>query len=141
MTEKEFFRDAKKESLVDYVKNHAIPNENGSVDMYFFKVNAVNQPDVQTFIRLTKEHQGEFNEVDPFDGREHNFIELGGWLGDQEKALLYMALGKILGLWNVIQPKMFVDKNKHNWKQIASQMAGMGMVAIVPLPNNSTLKE
>ncbi len=139
MTEQEFFRNAVKESLVEYVKNHTIRNKNGSVDMYFFKVNAVNNPDAQTFIRLTKEHQGEFNEVDPFDGREHNFIELGGWIGDQSTALSYMALGQMLGLWKIFQPNLIVDKNKHNWEQIADQLAGLGMVVIVPLPKETTV--
>ena len=49
----------------------------------FFKVTMARddhrrqQLDVQEFIRLTNEHEGEYANCNPLDGNEHNYIELG----------------------------------------------------------------
>lgn len=54
-----------------------------------------------------------------------SYIELGGILGSQDLALRVMALGKHLGLWDVITPATF-----HIDGPQADQMAGMGYVMI-----------
>jgi len=62
---------------------------------------------------------------------EHSYFELGGWIGDQGLAMQYMALGKILGLWQVMHPGMILNVNDPAQKQLADQMAGAGMVSIL----------
>ncbi len=58
------------------------------------------------FLRLSKECEksGVFDDVLPFDGREHSYIEIGGWLGDQGAALRYMALAAHFGLARLMTP-------------------------------------
>ena len=107
-----------------------------TVNMYFFDVSVKNNPDANEFIRLIKEHSGAFNEVDVFDGNEHNYMELGGWFGDQGFAMQFMALGKILGLWEIMQPGMILDVNNPEEKALADRMAGAGMVSLVPIQGN-----
>lgn len=101
---------------------------NHTVDLVFFKVaNDPNNPaDAETLRTLIKEHRGEFNDVDLFDGNKHNYMEVGGWIGDQGLALQLMGLGAILGLWKLITP-MSLGITGDN----AMQMAGMGMLSIL----------
>lgn len=75
-----------------------------SVDLIFFPVSARNEPDADTFRRLTREHKGEFTDVDPFDGQGHGYIALGAWIGDQGLAMQYMGLGALLGVFELIVP-------------------------------------
>jgi hypothetical protein len=96
-----------------------------TVDMFFFDVCAKDNPDADTFRKLIVK-QGEIN---PFDGKEHSYIELGGWLGDQGLALQFMGLGVILGLWQVMHPVNMLKLERQN--PLAQQMAGMGMVSIL----------
>jgi len=131
-------------NLFDYVETHSVVIDQGGdrvVDMYFFKVTMArdDQLDVQEFIRLTNEHEGEYANCNPLDGNEHNYIELGAWIGNQTIALQYMALGQMLGLWKVMQPKLILNINEPENLEIANQMAGMGMISIIPQLNKSTL--
>ena len=97
-----------------------------TIDMVFFKVAAINKPDIDEFKRLTAEEKyGEFAVVDPFDGKEHNYMELGAWIGDQGLALLYMALGVSLGAFNLYRPALLVLGG-----DLAMKMAGMGLLSI-----------
>lgn len=105
-----------------------------TVNMYFFDVSARNNPNVEEFVALTQAHQGEFADVNPLDGEEHGYMELGGWIGDQGLAMQYMALGQLLGLWQTITPAAILDVNDPAQKPLADQMAGMGMVSILPRP-------
>ena len=77
----------------------AIPH---TVDMRFFKTVVRGQPDAVAFLRLSGDHRGEFAQCDPFDGKPHNYVEIGGWIGDRSMALQYMALGRMLGLFNLM---------------------------------------
>lgn len=95
-------------------------------DVYFFEVAANDYiPDGTELTRLIKEHEGAFNEINLFDGKEHGYIELGGWVGDQGVALQLMGLGEILGLWKLMTPKMLPLP-----KELQDKLAGMGMVTI-----------
>lgn len=76
-----------------------------TADLMFFKVGVAGKPDADTFRRLTAEHVGAFGSVDPFDGDEHGFMELGGWIGDQGLAMQYMGLGTVLGVFKLLSPK------------------------------------
>lgn len=81
--------------------------EGHTVDMVFFKVAVAGEPNHRDFLRLTRDHEHAFLEppVDPFDGREHNYVELGAWIGDQGLAMQYMALGAHLGLFALLSPR------------------------------------
>jgi hypothetical protein len=98
-----------------------------TADVHFFKVRAVNDPSADDLRRLATEHKGEFNEVNVFDGKEHGYMELGGWLGDQGLALMFMGLGSVLGLWKLHTPESVL----HVTGELADKMAGAGMITIV----------
>ena len=133
--------------LIEFIQTHATrgecgcgkcidrgdrPDPTGHVaDTFFFKVAAVKDPDPATFRRLTAEHRGEFCAVNPLDGKEHNYMELGGWIGDQGLALMYMGLGNLLGAFDLLTPHLLGDAVPAELKQ---QMAGMGMVSVIAKP-------
>jgi hypothetical protein len=97
-----------------------------TVDMVFFKVAKVGEPTIEEFRRLTEESaHGEFCDVNPFDGQEHNFMELGAWLGDQGLAMLYMGLGTSLGAFTLLSPAMLGLDGP-----MAVQMAQAGLLSI-----------
>jgi hypothetical protein len=100
-----------------------------TADMIFFKVSQDGDTKAEDFIRLSKENKGDYAQVDPFDGKEHGYIELGAWLGDQGVALQYMALGTLLGLFDLLTPRIVMpflaDEN------MIMQLAGGGLVTIV----------
>jgi hypothetical protein len=98
-----------------------------TADVVFFDVSQhdANADELRTLIVDSKE--GEFGmTVNPFDGNEHNYMELGGWIGDQGLALMLMGIGKILGLWSLLTPKMLPGIPD----DLVMQMAGMGMISI-----------
>lgn len=73
-----------------------------TADVGFFKVKAVDGASADELKRLVQENKkGDFGDVDVFDGVPHDFMELGGWIGDQGLALMLIGLGGVLGLWNV----------------------------------------
>lgn len=129
-------------ALVDYVLAHTQRNEchcchehvdplsaKDKVDMFFFEVTATNDPDADTLKRLIAEHKGEFGDMNPLEG-EHSYIEVGGYIGDQGIGMQFMALGKLLGLWEVATPINMLRLERDN--PLAQQMAGMGYVSIIP---------
>ena len=95
-----------------------------TADMHFFKVSLRDGPDADTLRELIASHQGE---CDPLDGKEHSYMELGGWLGDQGLALQFMGMGSLLGLWNLLTPATIMPGLP---AELAGQMAGAGMVSI-----------
>jgi hypothetical protein len=104
------------------------PDPSGhSADLMFFPVVARNAPDAETFRQLTKSHSGVFGPCDPFDGKEHGYMELGGWIGDQGLALQYMGLGALLGVFKLLTPKTVMPFLPPD---LQMQMAGQGMVTI-----------
>jgi len=133
--------------LIKYIRKHTIrgactcgkcidaPNnpkehqpDGHTADVQFFKVALKNNPDKDVLLKLIKNHHGEFNDINIFDGNEHNYIEIGGWIGDQGTALLLMGLGKLLGIWELLTPSsMLGDLIPDDLKM---QMAGSGMVSI-----------
>jgi hypothetical protein len=100
-----------------------------TADTIFFKVRAVNDPTADELWQLVRANrQGEFNEVDLFDGTEHNYLELGGWIGNQGVALMLMGLGNLLGLWDLLTPRTMLPAGLPD--DLVMQMAGQGYVAI-----------
>jgi hypothetical protein len=55
-----------------------------------------------------------------------SYIEVGAAIGDQGAAFQLFALGKVLGLWEVITPKTLHITNEEQ----ARQLAGVGMIMI-----------
>lgn len=117
--------------LIEYVREHTvIPPESGQpcADQVFFSVGARNQPDASKLKELVQNNKkGEFCDVDLFDGGEHNYIEIGAWIGDQGLALTLMGLGTLLGLWKSLTPKTVLGTLP---KELETRMAQQGFVSI-----------
>lgn len=143
--------------LIEYVQQHAQRGEcqcgkcidkgdkpdpaGHTADVHFFKVALNDSPKREEFEALVRENEvGEFATVDLFDGKEHGYIELGGWIGDQGGALMLMGIGALLGSWRLLTPETVFGKLVD--KEILDRMAGMGMIAIqaeiVKTPSNAT---
>lgn len=130
-------------NIQDYVQKHTArgecrcwkcadrgnkPDPSGhTIDMMFFTASATNAPTVDDFKKLTTEFVGVHCNCNPFDGREHGYLELGGWIGDQGLALLYMALGTSLGVFNLLTPKTVMP---FLGADLAMKMAGAGYVTV-----------
>lgn len=100
-----------------------------TADTMFFEVSAKDGADADTLRQLVSENtKGEFCDVTLLDGKEHNYMEIGGWIGDQGLALMLMGLGSVLGLWKLLTPKSMLGDLIP--KELQMQMAGQGMVAI-----------
>lgn len=116
------------EKCIDHPGEDKQPNGH-TVDMVFFEVCPKDNPDAKQLRELIKQNKkGCFGDLDPWDGKEHSYIEVGGWIGDQGLALMLMGLGKALGLWELMTPKMLPDLPD----SLIQQMAGMGMITIMP---------
>jgi hypothetical protein len=102
------------------------PNGHTS-DVFFFKVKQLDGANATTMRQLIGQHRGVFDECDPLDGKEHSYIELGAWIGDQGLALMFMGLGELLGLWSIMHP----GKLPGLPMVLQQQMAGAGLVSIV----------
>lgn len=100
-----------------------------TADLVFFEVSARNGADAETLKRLVRENrQGEHCDVDVLDGKEHSYLELGGWIGDQGMALTLMGLGSVLGVWKLLTPKTVLGDLIP--KALQMQMAGQGYVSV-----------
>ena len=101
-----------------------------TADMVFFEVCGKDDPSADALRELiTNSRQGEFGDLDPWDGKEHSYTEVGGWIGDQGLALMLMGLGHVLGIWKIMTPKLLGLPDN-----LVMQMAGQGMVTIMPPP-------
>lgn len=133
------------EALAKYVRNHAVrgtckcgkcidhPGTDSqpsghTVDLVFFKVANDGGDAEQLRSLVVAAKQGEFCNVDLFDGKKHGYMELGGWLGDQGLAMMLMGLGSILGLWRLVTPKMLGMPD-----DMAMQAAGAGLLSTLPI--------
>jgi hypothetical protein len=102
------------------------PDPSGGVDLVFFKVGLLGEVSAADFISYARAHaERHALELDPFDGEEHSFIELGGWLGDQQAALRFIGMGAALGLFEVLTPYDFVPGAD---AALANQLASRGYV-------------
>lgn len=99
-----------------------------TADLMFFKVAKKEGVAVEEFVRLSKAHPGDFGPCDPLDGKEHGYQELGAWIGDQGLALLYMGLGHLLGVFDLLTPRTMLPKELAD--EMGMQLAGQGMVTV-----------
>jgi cysteine sulfinate desulfinase/cysteine desulfurase-like protein len=95
--------------LIQFLRAHAEASttvmENCFSVMENLHIRPVNL-DKETLLKKLKEHKGEFGvQFDPenFKG-EKSYMELGAWVGDQTAAILMMAVGSNLGLWEGLSP-------------------------------------
>ncbi len=131
------------EALADYVSKHADRGtcrcgkcidhpgtdkqpEGHTADVVFFEVSSRGADCDQLKQLVIDAKQGCYGDVDVFDGKEHGYMELGGWIGDQGLALMLMGLGKVLGLWQLLTPKMLPGISP----ELVQQLAGSGMITI-----------
>jgi len=91
-----------------------------TVDVTFFKVARTPDADAAAFKALV---EAEFPSL--LDGQEHSYLEIGGMLGDQGAALQAMALGALLGVWQLLTPATFGFEGEQ-----AMELAGRGMVTV-----------
>jgi hypothetical protein len=104
------------------------PSGPHTADLIFFRVVLRGSPTREEFEHLTKQNLvGEFTECNPLDGEEHSYLELGAWIGDQGAALQYMALGHLLGAFQLLTPRNMMPGVED---ELAMAMAGRGMVAV-----------
>lgn len=103
------------------------PDNPHTVSVFFFDVAKRGEPAAEELRELVANaHDGSFNTVDPLDGAEHGYMELGGWIGDQGLAMQFMALCELVGLGKVMQPGLLPIP-----EPMQQQMAGAGMVSLV----------
>lgn len=106
-----------------------------TADVQFFKValknlrltDADKEVIKNNFIQLIKNHQGIYCDIDLFDGNEHNFIEIGGWIGNQGTALELMGMGELLGIWKVATPNRLAPDFS---EETRNMLAGAGYISI-----------
>lgn len=115
-------------NIAKYVMENATRSTEAGADVHYFKVQKNDSATPEDFINVVEAHKGEFNDCDPLDGQEHNYIELGAWAGDQGLALTMMGLGAELGVWKLYTPKGLLGDVVPQAQ--LDQMAGMGMVSV-----------
>lgn len=99
-------------------------------DMIFFKVKAKEGANSSELKKLVQDSvEGTFTNINMFDGKEHSFIEVGAWIGDQGTALILMGLGSLLGLWNLLTPKTMLPTGSAS-DEMLKQMAGAGYITV-----------
>ena len=104
------------------------PMTGHTADLMFFSVCMKNDPKKEEFVDLVRGHKGQFGDVNPLDGREHGYIELGGWIGDQGLAMQCMGLGSLLGVWKLMTPRTMLGDMVDD--ATAMSLAGSGLVTI-----------
>jgi hypothetical protein len=117
------------------------PHRQDLADLVFFKVAKKGEPNAVELIQLIKAHKGDFVDLDLFDGGDHSYINVGGWIGDQGAALMLMGLGSLMGLWELRTPYTMIDP--HMEKGMANAMASAGWVTVcftnndpIPVPHD-----
>lgn len=112
----------------DAPKNPEDKQPNGhTVDIMFFSV-ANNSAEKEKFLELVQEEHPNW-----LDGVEHNYLKIGGDMGDQGIALQTMALGKLLGVWELLTPASILPMLT---RELQMELAGRGMIAINISKNN-----
>ena len=99
-------------------------DEGSDVFMFFVKLSKeITDAEKKALKVILENHKGDFAEMNPFDGKEHSYIEIGAWIGDQQMALRLMGLGELLGFWKVMHPRNMMPFLP---VVMQNQMAGQG---------------
>lgn len=113
-----------------YADEAALPEdlEDKVIDVAFFKVLYRPDLDPKPFAKLFTESMrrgGYYAPMTPARMKQGpSYIELGAWLGDQQTALMVMALGKHLGYFDLLTPR---DMGITDEKEV-QRIAGGGYV-------------
>lgn len=113
-------------NIADYTLAHTSQADEG-INMEFFKVAVTGDPTKDEFLKLVAEHKGEYGDCDLLDGKEHSYLEVGGWIGDQGIAMQCMALGVHLGIFKLLTPSTVMPFLDEDTKRL---MAGQGLVCV-----------
>jgi hypothetical protein len=62
-------------------------------------------------------------------GQEINYLTVGAVLGDQQRAFIFFAFGKIMNWWDIMDPHSMLGIEYD--EPLGQKLAGMGMVAIM----------
>lgn len=127
------YQCGKRNDRVEHPEQHQPTGH--TADLFYFKV-ALKQAadgtsaDKETLQKLIEQSShGSMADCTPLDGKEHSFIELGAWIGDQGLAFMFMGMCDLLGLGKVMTPNMLPIP-----QELKDQMAGMGMISLISNP-------
>ena len=125
-------------SLIDYLHSNSITcqPEDAEANVIFFGVRKGPEATSDALKSAMASHEGVFCNINPLDGEEHSYLELGGWVGDQEAALLLIGLGATLGIWKLLTP--YTVMGDMCTPAMAKALAGMGMVCMQVVPAADT---
>lgn len=106
-----------------------------TADVQFFKVALKDNPTndekemmKNKLLSLIRQHEGEFCELDLLSGDEYNYLQVGGWIGDQGLALMLMGMGDILGIWKLTTPNKVAPEFSDETKKM---LAEAGYISII----------
>lgn len=114
-------------SVYGYDRQEDAPEGQVMVDLHFVTV-GVKLPIPEDGAERLAAYLGTFPEPSVLAGGP-SYITLGAYIGSQEYAFRFMALGKALGLWEVITPATM-----HLEGAAADQAAGAGFVLMTGWP-------
>lgn len=104
------------ENLIELVEDNTTQlgratEEPDAIDVVHFKVVCRPKCTKEEFLKAVDENrEGCFGYLNPFDGRSHDYIEVGGWIGDQGLAMQFMALSKYFGLVSLKTPQTEMER-------------------------------
>lgn len=90
----------------------------------------------EQFVEALREaHEGYYQRILIEDIKNGpSYIALGAWIGDQGRAMKFMGMGALLGLWKIFTPKMLGASDEE-----AGKMMGMGYILILPTEETNAL--
>lgn len=99
-----------------------------ATDMIFMLVGAKGQRNEDRLRELIVGHKGDY--IDKLDDhKEHSYLEVGAWLGSQDYALRFMALGSMWGMWQLLTPRTVMGSLLDD--ETIKMMAGQGYISII----------
>lgn len=118
-------------SLHEYIAlaTTLVPGPECDIDITFFKINCTGNRD--ELKQIISRYTGSYS-LNLFDGKVHNFIEIGNWLTNEQTGLRLMALGAHLDLWRLITTRDIAPDLDAN---AVITWAKTGMIAIVVEPD------
>lgn len=118
------------DALEDFLADHTFDGQglDTAIDMVFFKVgvaSTANKEDFITALDSVPAFHGAFNWR---AGGEFSYIHIGAWVGDQRTALVLMAVGVYLGMWQLLSPRTMLNFED---EKAVRDMAALGFLSIL----------
>ena len=76
-------------------------------------VSMVHSPSRSEFLRFVRLHAENHACCDPLDGRVHSLKNVTRWIGIRELAVRFIGLGVILGVFELVRPRMRREEKNH----------------------------